>query len=273
MPCCRWYGHSCPSITWQSTYWYASERVKCLIKRILIYYTYLTMKKISPFLPAVLIAVAIVILGFCLRSGFYALAFNDREVEVKGLAEKQVKANEASWSMTYTITGNELVGMYDQTKAINSKIVDFLKKSDIPEGDITLGTPSVYDASADRYGNNNVAYHYALTVRVSVSTSKVDAVYAMCQNQGSLLSQGVPFTDTYVSYDYSDLNSIKPAMIAEATKNAREAADRFAADSHSSVGKIKTATQGQFSIDDINTGKPYMKTVRVVSRVVYYLED
>lgn len=231
------------------------------------------MKKFMQFVPALLIALSIVVLGFCLKAGFDALAFHDREVEVKGLAEKQVKANEASWSMTYTITGDDLVALYDQTKEKNNIIITFLKDSGIPEADVTVGTPSVYDASTDRYASNHASYRYTLTVTVSVSTSKVDAVYAMCQTQGSLLSKGVPFTDTSVAYDYTDLNSIKPAMIAEATKNAREAADRFAADSHSEVGKIKTASQGQFSIDDIPSGKPYMKAVRVVSRVVYYLED
>ena len=231
------------------------------------------MKKISAFVPSLLIAVSIVILGFCLKAGFDSIAFKDREVEVKGLAEKHVKANEVSWRMSYTLTGDDLASLYNQTNGISGIIKDFLKGWKIPEADITVGTPSVYDARSDRYVSNNINYNYSVTVTVYVATDQVDAVYALCQDQGSLLSKGVPFTDTYVTYDYTLLNSIKPEMIAQATKNAREAADQFAADSESELGKIKNASQGQFSIEDIQGDKPYMKNVRVVSRVTYYLED
>lgn len=95
----------------------------------------------------------------------------------------------------------------------------------------------------------------------------------MVDKQGVLLARGIPFSGTYVNYTFNGLNKIKPEMIAEATKNAREAAAQFAKDSESTLGKIKTANQGQFSIDDLDSGKPYMKNVRVVSTVVYYLED
>lgn len=81
------------------------------------------------------------------------------------------------------------------------------------------------------------------------------------------------FSNSYINYRYTDLNAIKPAMIEEATKNARLAADKFAADSHSKVGKIKTASQGQFTIDDSDSSTPWLKNVRVVSTIVYYIED
>jgi len=62
-------------------------------------------------------------------------------------------------------------------------------------------------------------------------------------------------------------------MIAEATANARQAADKFASDSDSKLGKIKTASQGQFSIDNSDSSTPFIKKVRVVSTIIYYLED
>ena len=74
-------------------------------------------------------------------------------------------------------------------------------------------------------------------------------------------------------YEYTDLNSIKPEMIAEATANARQAADKFASDSDSKLGKIKTASQGQFSIEDRDQYTPNIKTVRIVTYITYYLED
>ena len=95
--------------------------------------------------------------------------------------------------------------------------------------------------------------------------------------QGELLTQGVAVSATdyqnQITYDYTDLNKIKPKMIEEATKNAREAADKFAKDSESHLGKIKDASQGQFSIEDRDANTPFIKEVRVVSTIDYYLKD
>ena len=69
------------------------------------------------------------------------------------------------------------------------------------------------------------------------------------------------------------MNKIKPDMVADATKNARQAAEKFAQDSNSNLGKIKSASQGQFSIEDRDQYTPYIKLVRVVSTIEYYLKD
>ncbi len=231
------------------------------------------MKKISRFIPSLLIALAIVVLGLCLKGGFDNIAFKDRYVGVRGLAERQVKATTASWNLSYTLTGDDLSSLYEQVEGKNKIVIDFLKSAGIPESDITAQTPTIYDPTTNRYTTERPDYRYSITVTVSVSSDKVDAVYAMTQKQGELLTKGVPYSETMVNYSFTQLNSIKPEMVAEATKNAREVADRFAADSQSAVGKIKSATQGQFSIEDVESAKPYYKNVRIVTYVDYYLED
>ena len=94
----------------------------------------------------------------------------------------------------------------------------------------------------------------------------------LLDRQAELLKEGIPYSNSYINYEYTALNDIKPTMIAEATKNARDAAARFAEDSGSKVGKMKTASQGQFSIED-QSATPFLKKVRVVTTIVYYLED
>ncbi len=111
---------------------------------------------------------------------------------------------------------------------------------------------------------------------VTVSSSQVDKVHELINRQGELMERGIAITNDYsnpITYDYTELNSIKPEMIAEATKNAREAANKFAEDSDSKLGKIKTAYQGQFSIEDRDQYTPYIKEVRVVTTLTYFLED
>ena len=111
---------------------------------------------------------------------------------------------------------------------------------------------------------------------VTVASKKVDLVSSLILQQAELLKKGIALTsDDYryqTVYSFNGLNDIKPAMIEKATKNAREAAVKFAEDSGSKLGKIRTADQGTFSITDRDSNTPSIKIVRVVTRIDYYLE-
>ena len=130
---------------------------------------------------------------------------------------------------------------------------------------------------AERYGSRDAQYRYNVTSVIVVTSSNIEKVNELIERQTELLKNGVAVVSGDYQYntiyEYTNLNEIKPAMIAEATKAAREAADKFAADSHSRLGKIKNATQGQFSIENRDPYTPYLKKVRVVSTIVFYLED
>ncbi len=228
-------------------------------------------------LPAAIIGVAIVILGFALKAGIDNFSNRDRVVTVRGLCEKEVRANKVTWPIVTKEMGNDLTTIYNRIQSTNAVIVDFLKSNGIAESEFSVNQPQVYDAAADRYGNQNIVYRYQVTNVVVVTSDKIDAVRALMEKQTSLLQKGIAVVagdyNYQTSYEYTDLNSIKPEMIAEATANAREAADKFAADSHSKLGKIKTASQGQFSINDRDQYTPDVKTVRVVTSITYYLQD
>ncbi len=228
---------------------------------------------LGKFIPSLLIALSIVILGLCLKSGIDNFTFRDREVTVRGLAERQVMANEVTWPITFNIAGDDLTTIYDNVSRTDSIIVRFLTSSGITRAEISVAPPSTYNAAANQYGSSTFKYKYSLESTVTVTTKKVDKVRELLGRQAELLKEGVAFSNSYINYRYTDLNAIKPAMIEEATKNARLAADKFAADSHSKVGKIKTASQGQFTIDDSDSSTPWLKNVRVVSTIVYYIED
>lgn len=228
---------------------------------------------LGKFIPSLLMALSIVILGLCLKSGIDNFTFRDREVTVRGLAERQVMANEVTWPITFNIAGDDLTTIYDNVSRTDSIIVRFLTSSGITRDEISVAPPSTYNAAANQYGSSTFKYKYSLESTVTVTTKKVDKVRELLGRQAELLKEGVAFSNSYINYRYTDLNAIKPAMIEEATKNARLAADKFAADSHSKVGKIKTASQGQFSIDDSDSSTPWLKNVRVVSTIVYYIED
>ncbi|MDE6089551.1 MAG: SIMPL domain-containing protein [Duncaniella sp.] len=227
----------------------------------------------SSVISAGLIAVGMVILGFVLKAGIDNIAFRDREVTVRGLAEREVPADLVTWPITYSLAGNDLQILYNNVSSNNAVIVKFLTSNGISEDEISVNPPDTYDATSNRYRSDSFAYNYSINCTVTVTTKKVQKVRELLNRQSELLKEGIAFSNSYINYQFTGLNAIKPEMIAEATKNARAAADQFAADSDSRVGKIKTASQGQFSIEDSDSSTPFIKKVRVVSTIIYYLED
>ena len=137
--------------------------------------------------------------------------------------------------------------------------------------------PQISDKLANEYGDNNRAFRYIAKNVVTVCTSDVEKVLALMANQSDLLKKGVVAAgndwENPVEFKYEGLNGIKPQMIEEATQNARETAEKFAKDSDSRLGKIKTANQGTFTIEDRDSNTPYIKRVRVVTSVTYYLDN
>ena len=140
-----------------------------------------------------------------------------------------------------------------------------------------MNPPSIVDKQAQSYGDSNVRFRYSATGIVTLYTSKVATVREANSHLTDLGKQGVTVTsDEYqakAEFIFNGLNDIKPDMVEEATRNARVVAEKFAADSASVLGKIKTARQGQFSISDRDSNTPHIKKVRIVSTIEYYLTD
>jgi uncharacterized protein len=223
----------------------------------------------------VFIMVGLVVVGICFIVAISKFKSYDRFVSVKGLCEKEVPANKVIWPIAYKSLGNDLIAIYQDINSKNSLIISFLRENGVAEGDISVSAPNVIDMQANQYSENKSPYRYGVTSVITVSTEKVGVVRACIAKQIELLKRGIALAgDEYtyqVQYAFTGLNDIKPQMIEEATKNARAAADKFAKDSRSKLGRIKSANQGQFSVEDRDNHTPYIKKVRVVTSVDYYL--
>lgn len=228
-------------------------------------------------IEAVILAIGMLLLGVFIKNGFSEFAQKDRSVNVKGLAEMEVPADKVTWPLVYKSLGNDLSALYDDIKRSNQTILGFLKEKGIEEAEISVNAPEIIDQKAERYSNNDSPYRYNVTSVITVTSIKVDLVRKLISEQGELLKRGIAITGGdyryNVSFEYTSLNKIKPGMIEEATRNAREAAEKFAKDSESELGKIRHASQGQFSISDRDANTPYIKKVRVVTTIEYSLED
>jgi hypothetical protein len=228
-------------------------------------------------IESIIIASGLFLMGLFIENGLDGFSNKDRVVNVKGLAEMEVMANKVTWPLMYKEIGNDLTSLYNKINNTNKTIIDFLKENGIDDNEISINAPEIIDLNADRYNTNNSPYRYNVTEIITVTSSKVHLVRKIIGEQSELLKQGIAITGGdymyRVNYEYTDLNSIKPSMIEEATKNARAAGEKFASDSDSKIGKIKRASQGQFSITDRDEFTPYIKKIRVVTTIDYYLED
>ena len=226
---------------------------------------------------AALLMIGLMVVGICIKSGLNGMADNSRVVNVKGLAEMEVKADKVTWPVTVKIVGNDLGAIYSEVNKSNRIVRQFLISKGLDAKDITENAPQIVDKAADVYSTTTFAIRYNVTSVMTVSSDKVDLVRKLMSQQGELLKQGVAITandySNSVIYDFTKLNNVKPKLIEKATMNARTAAEKFAIDSESDLGKIKSADQGQISIEDRDANTPFIKKIRVVTRIQYYLKD
>lgn len=226
---------------------------------------------------SVVVALGLVLMGFLLKSGLQSLSAGDHSVNVRGLATRDVVADHVIWPIQIKATGSDLQALSQQLSADTKKVQDWLISNGIDAKDISLGATQLTDRNANAYSNSEMRERYLIMGVVSVSSADVEKVRLLLPRLGELMARGVPVAaadyGSEIQYDFRGLNDIKPEMIEEATKNARAAAEKFATDSGSKLGKLKSARQGLFEIYDRDSYTPYIKTVRVVTTADYYLND
>jgi hypothetical protein len=231
---------------------------------------------------------AALILGICIFLGLVATAAIlgssaikvrelERVVTVKGLSEREVPADVAVWPLRFSVADNDLAALYATLEANTAEIVTFLQSAGFAAEEVTAAAPIVTDRLAERYGEQDVNLRYTALQIVNVYTNKIDLVRQTQGTLGELGKKGIALGgdefNQRTQYLFTQLNELKPAMVQEATENARVIAEQFAADSSSTLGKLKSANQGTFSIEDRDVNTPYLKKVRIVSTVEYYLSD
>jgi hypothetical protein len=200
----------------------------------------------------------------------------DRYVTVKGFAERELPANLAIWPIVYNAVGNDLARVQADLDEDAAAIRAFLTSRGFPPAEMSLAAPRVTDFEAQWTSGERPVNRYMAEATLTLRTSNVSGVNEAMQASTDLVKQGVALLRSY-EYNplflYTELNSIKPEMIAQATLDARRAAEQFAKDSGSRVGAIRNAQQGYFQIEDRDAHSQDWKKVRVVTTVEYFLDD
>jgi len=215
--------------------------------------------------------------GFLVGRGLFRARATERVVTVRGFSEREVPADLVLWPVTFTVTADDLVALQERSDQAASRIVAFLKGTFEP-AEYGVAAPRIQDRQAEgMFGRDGQRLdRYVAEGTVAVRTGKIPQAREAMARTTELVKQGIPIVRRYdqsTQYLFTGLERIKPEMIAEATKEARRAAERFAADSGARVGVIRTAQQGLFTIEDRDPFSPEVKRVRVVTTVQYALEE
>jgi hypothetical protein len=233
---------------------------------------------------------AVAIFAFGLTTSGYALGdglrrskmAEHRSVTVRGVSERNVTADLATWSVNFSHEGTELAPVQQSVDLQANATRAFFRRagfrpSEITDGDVSLSREQPHDRDGNPIGPQKLTVSRSIQLRTN-DVMRARAAYA---RQAELLRDGVELSGTSISYTFTRLNSLKPEMIAEATRNARESAEQFARDSRVDVGKLKSASQGYFSVgardgedcDDCGSsgGSTPFQKVRVVTTVDYDL--
>ena len=227
----------------------------------------------SNLLAGALVALGLTFSGLFIYCGISKFANKDRAVSVKGLSTREVEADYAVWPLAYAWSGNDLPALYTQLESVTARVKKHLLALGFEESDFRQGTITVSNNWDNYYGDHRPEYKYTLSTSLIVSTDKVQLVVASQGKEASMLKEGIIVTTEKwnLDYQFNGLPELKPSMIEEATQNARAVAQKFADDAQCSLGSIRRASQGQFSIES-DEYQPWVKHVRVVTTVDYFLE-
>ncbi|KMS60237.1 hypothetical protein V474_00710 [Novosphingobium barchaimii LL02] len=223
-----------------------------------------------------ILAVGLVIGGFALGDGIKRAQRADRAVTVKGLAEREVTADLATWTISYSASAADLATAQSSVDRDTAQIRAFFSELGFPADALQPTGVNVTRAT-----DNNGIVSFTVRQRVSLRTTDIKRAQNAVRRQFDLVKRGVILEEgSGMAYTFTRLNDIKPEMVAAATNDARAAAEQFAKDSGSQVGAIKNAAQGYFSVEarDGDSGggwgqsdTPYKK-VRVVTTIDFYLK-
>jgi len=222
---------------------------------------------------AAILALGLALGGCFIYAGIHELSVMNRGVTVKGLSEKDVTSDYVVWPMSFQLNGNDLPELYEILNILGDSLQEFFVQKGFTPEEVTIGNTHVDDNWSNYYTERRPTYRYTLHSSIIISTSEIQKVIDNQSCPSELLSKGLILNSYEWSADYSykGLSSLKPEMIEEATKNARAVAQKFAEDSHSRLGNIRHASQGQFSIES-DENRPWIKHVRVVTTVEYSLK-
>ncbi|UFH58141.1 SIMPL domain-containing protein [Sulfurovum mangrovi] len=231
-------------------------------------------------LISIIVAAAIAASGYFVGQTMYNAKVAINSAEVKGLAERKVKADLVNWRLNFKVASHykeDLPKLYSDAEKIQTEIIALLLQNGLKKEEINIGVISYRPIEFRNRDQKLVDQQHQLSNDIEVQTKKVDLISSVRSSINKLIAKGIDINNFEPEYRFTSLNEIKPDMLKEATRNARAAANEFAQNAGVKVGGIRSARQGNFVIRDVGENysdtKKIDKYVRVVTTITFYLTD
>jgi len=233
-------------------------------------------------IAAFLVGLGIALAGFAVSHGLERFRMSDRSVTVKGLAEKEVQSDFAVWTLSFRRAGSDFGGVQQALSADRDKVMAFLKTRGFTDAEVEARPLQVQDLFAREYAQGNQPLRFNGTGQVLVKSARVADVETAARAVDPLIQAGVQLGgegegQSGPRFQLRGFNDVKAPLLAEATRNAREQANKFAAEAGAQLGPLKNANQGVIRItgddgNDFDNGSSRLKRLRVVSTFEYELK-
>jgi hypothetical protein len=222
-------------------------------------------------------SIALITSGYLLGDGLRRAKSAERSISVRGVSERDVTADLATWTISFSQEGPELDSVNARVEQQSAAVRRFFASAGFRPSDVSDSGVSFNRTHVDHEDGKPTETRVTVSRSVQLRTNDVMKARAAHERLPALLREGVELDGSNLTYNFTRLNQLKPTMIAEATKRARESAEQFARDSGAHVGPIRTASQGYFSVgprdgadgDDSSAGDSPFQNVRVVTSVDY----
>lgn len=223
------------------------------------------------------VAIGLGVAGWFVAHGLARFKSDARTVTVKGLVEREVKADQAVWSLNLRRASETLADAQQKLAADRDAALAFLKKLGFSDSEVEKQPTRTLDKLARDFSQNqNERFRYVVTTAIVVKTSQVDLVRTAVGATDELAKAGIILDGEREGgaanprYVVSKFNDLRPQLLAESTKNARAIAQQFAADSGASVGGIRSANQGMiqiFGFDGMDESALFSPTSTLVKKI------
>lgn len=213
-----------------------------------------------------IIAITIAALGFIIGLAFLGNAIKNRNkaentISVTGLGTKKFTSDLISWSGSFSRNSFELKTAYDELANDKRIIENYLLSKGINKKEIVFSAVDIqkmYNYGTDANGNSQQTFNgYQLSQNVSIESKEVGKIENLSRTITEIINQGIELTSSQPQYFYTKLSEVKQQMIADATKDAKQRAEKIAENAGSSLGSLKKASMGVIQITAPNSGEDY----------------
>lgn len=243
---------------------------------------------LKSYFGTIIISLAVVIAAFLVANSYSSRNRANHSITVTGLGEESFTSDLIVWKASFSSRNSELKSASLQLENDRSSIKKYLSSKGINADDIVFSSVDIQKEFTTNYDSNgnylNTSFEgYLLNQTLRIESKEVDKIEKISREVTELINQGIELSSNAPDYYYTKLAELKIKMIQNATKDAKNRADKIAESAGSELGNLKNASMGVIQITAKNSAEDYswggsfntsskLKTASITIRLDYSLD-